>query len=75
MTNPAINVVLQKMDEIQKEFFKLQEQVMDNDTDYKYTNPELYAKIGSMFGRGYETMANAVANLALNDIKTKTRLT
>jgi len=75
MTNPAINIVLQKMDEAQKEFFKLQEQVMKDDTNYKYDNPELYAKIGSMFGKGYETMADAVASLAMNDIKNKTRLT
>jgi len=74
MTNPAINIILQKMDEVQKEFFKLQGQVMKIDLDYKFNDPELYAKIGSMFGKGYETMADAVASLAMNDIKNKTRL-
>lgn len=74
MTNPAINTVLDKMNEVQKEFFKLQEQVASKDLDFKYTNPELYMNIGTMFAKGYEKMADAVAALALNDIKTKTRL-
>lgn len=74
MTNPAINTVLEKMNEVQKEFFKLQGQVMSKDLDFKYKNPELYMNIGMVFAKGYEKMADAVASLALNDIKTKTRL-
>ena len=35
MTNPAIDTILQKMDELQKEFFKVQGQVMNKDTSGK----------------------------------------
>lgn len=62
------------MNEVQKEFFKLQEQIKSKDFDFKYDNPERYVNIGSLFAKGYETMADAVASLALNDIKSKTRL-
>ena len=74
MTNPAINIILQKMDEVQKEFFKLQGQVMNKDYDYKHDDPQLYANIGGIFGDGYEKIADAVGLLALKDIKTKTRM-
>lgn len=74
MTNPAIDTILQKMDELQKEFFKAQGQVMNKDGAGMYDNPELYANIGSKFGKGYEIMADAVGLLALNDIKSKTRM-
>lgn len=74
MTNPNINSILQKMDELQKEFFKAQGQVMNKDTSSKTDNSGLYTNIGSMFCKGYETMADAVALLALNDIKSKTRM-
>ena len=32
MINPAIDSILQKMDDLQKEFFKAQGQVMNKDT-------------------------------------------
>lgn len=74
MTNPAINSILQKMDDLQKEFFKAQGQVMGKDASGVHDNPDLYANIGSKFGKGYEIMADAVGLLALNDIKSKTRM-
>jgi hypothetical protein len=74
MTNPGINVILQKMDDLQKEFFKVQGQIMNKDTAGKIDNPEMYANIGLDFCKGYETMADAVALLAKNDIKSKTRM-
>ena len=74
MTNPNINSILQKMDELQKEFFKTQGQVMSKDISWKTDNPELYTNIGSMFCKGYESMADAVAFLAMSDIKSKTRM-
>lgn len=74
MTNPNIDSILQKMDELQKEFFKAQGQVRNKDHYWKIDNPELYINIGGMFCKGYEAMADAVALLALNDIKSKTRM-
>ena len=74
MTNPGIDTILQKMDELQKEFFKVQGQVMNKDTSGKTDDPELYPNIGSKFCKGYEMMADAVGLLALNDIKSKTRM-
>ena len=74
MTNPAIDSILQKMDELQKEFFKAQGQVMNKDTSGKIVDPTLYPSIGSKFRKGYEMMADAVGLLALNDIKSKTRM-
>lgn len=74
MTNPGIDTILQKMDDIQKEFFKAQGQVMNKDTSGKTDDPELYPNIGSKFCNGYEMMADAVGLLALNDIKSKTRM-
>lgn len=74
MTNPNINTILQKMDELQKEFFKAQGQVMNKDVSGKMENPELYTSIGGKFCQGYEMMADAVGLLALNDIKSKTRM-
>ena len=74
MTNPAIDSILQKMDELQKEFFKAQGQVMNKDTSGKIDDPTLYPSIGSKFCKGYEMMADAVGLLSLNDIKSKTRM-
>ena len=74
MTNPAIDSILQKMDELQKEFFKAQVQVMNKDTYGKIDDPTLYPSIGSKFCKGYEMMAVAVGLLALNEIKSKTRM-
>ena len=74
MTNPAIDSILQKMDELQKEFFKTQGQVMNKDTSWKIDDPTLYPSIGSKFCKCYEMMADAVGLLALNDIKSKTRM-
>ena len=45
MTNPAIDSILQKMDELQKEFFKAQGQVMNKDTSGKIDDPTLYPSI------------------------------
>lgn len=74
MTNPGIDTILQKMDDLQKEFFKAQGQVMNKDTSGKIDDPDLYANIGGKFCEGYEMMADAVGLLALNDIKSKTRM-
>lgn len=74
MTNPAIDSILHKMDDLQKEFFKAHGQVMNKDTSGKIDNPDLYANIGSEFCKGYEMMADAVGLLAMNDIKSKTRM-
>ena len=74
MTNPGIDTILQKMDDLQKEFFKAQGQVMNKDTYGKIDDPILYPSIGSKFCKGYEMMADAVGLLALNDIKSKTRM-
>ena len=74
MTNPAIDSILQKMDELQKEFFNAQGQVMNKDTSGKIDNPDLYANIGGKFCKGYEMMADAVGLLAMNDIQSKTRM-
>ena len=74
MTNPAIDSILQKMDELQKEFFKVQGQVMSKDTSGKIDDHILYPSIGSKFCKGYEMMADVVGLLALNDIKSKTRM-
>ena len=74
MTNPGIDTILQKMDELPKEFFKVHGQVMNKDTSGKIDNPDLYANIGGKFCKGYEMMADAVGLLALNDIKSKTRM-
>ena len=74
MTNPCIDTILQKMDDLQKEFFKAQGQVKSKDSSGVYDNPELYANIGSKFCKGYEMMADAVGLLAMNDIKSKTRM-
>ena len=52
MTNPAIDSILQKMDELQKEFFKAQGQVMNKDTYGKIDDPTLYPSIGSKFCKG-----------------------
>ena len=35
MTNPCIDTILQKMDDLQKEFFKAQGQIMNKDTSGK----------------------------------------
>ena len=74
MTNPGIDTILKKMDDLQKEFFKAQGQVMNKDTSGKIDNPDLYANIGGKFCNGYEMMADAVGLLAQNDIKSKTRM-
>ena len=74
MTNPGINTILQKMDELQNEFFKAQGQIKDRDSYGVHDNPDLYANIGSKFCEGYEMIADAVGLLALNDIKSKTRM-
>ena len=74
MINQAIDSILQKMDELQKEFFKAQGQVMNKDTYGKIDDPTLYPSIGSKFFKGYEMMADAVGLIALNDIKSKTRM-
>ena len=74
MVNPAIDSILQKMDELQKEFFKAQGQVMNKDTYGKIDDPSRYPSIGSKFCKGYEMRADAVGLLALNDIKSKTRM-
>ena len=74
MTNPGINSILQKMDELQKEFFKTQGQIKNKDVSGNRENPEMYANIGGEFCKGYEIMADAVALLAQNDIKSKTRM-
>ena len=74
MTNPGIDIILQKMDDLQKEFFKAQGQIKGRDSSGVHDNPDLYANIGSEFCKGYEMMADAVGLLALNDIKSKTRM-
>ena len=74
MTTPAIDTILQKMDELQKEFFKVPGQVLNKDTHGKIDDPTLSPSIGSKFCKGYEMMADAVGLLALNDIKSKTRM-
>lgn len=74
MVNQGIDVILQKMDDLQKEFFKVQGQIMNKDISGKMDDPELYANIGGKFCQGYETMADAVSLLAKNDIKSKTRM-
>ena len=74
MINQAIDSILQKMDELQKEFFKAQGQVMNKDAYGKIDDPTLYPSIVSKFCKGYEMMADAVGLLALNDIKSKTRM-
>lgn len=74
MINPGINKVLQKMDDLQNEFFKVQGQIKGRDSSGVHDNPDLYANIGSEFCNGYEMMADAVGLLALNDIKSKTRM-
>lgn len=74
MTNPGINSILQKMDELQKEFFKTQGQIKNKDVSGSRENPEMYANIGGEFCKGYEIMADAVALLAQNDVKSKTRM-
>ena len=74
MTNPGIDTILQKMDDLQKEFFKAQGQVMNKDTSGKIDNPDLYANIRHTFCKDYEMMADAVGLLALNDIKSNTRM-
>ena len=74
MTNPAIDSILQEMDERQQQFLNTQGQVMNKDTSGKTDDPELYPNIGSKFCKGYEMMADAVGLLALNDIKSKTRM-
>ena len=68
ITNPAIDSILQKMDELQKEFFKAQGQVMNKDTDGKSDEPTLYPCILSKFCYGYDLMADAVVLLVLNFI-------
>lgn len=45
MTNPGIDTILQKMDDLQKEFFKAQGQVMNKDTSGKIDDPSLYANM------------------------------
>lgn len=74
MTNPGIDTILEKMDDLQKEFFKAQGQVMNKDISGKIDDPSLYASIGGKFCKGYEMMADAVGLLAMNDIKSKTRM-
>ena len=74
MTNPAIDSILQKMDELQKELFNTQGQIKGRDSSGVHDNPDLYPNIGSKFCKGYEMMADAVGLLALNDIKSKTRM-
>lgn len=74
MTNPAINAVLEKMNEVQEEFFKIKDQVKDKDSDFASDEPDLYMNIVTKFSKGYEKMADAVALLAYNDIKNETRL-
>lgn len=49
MTNPGIDTILQKMDDLQKEFFKVHGQVMNKDTSGKIDDPILYPSIGSKF--------------------------
>ena len=74
ITNPGIDTILQKMDDLQKEFFKVHGQVMNKDTSGKIDDPTLYPSIVSKFCKGYEMMADAVGLLAMNDIKSKTRM-
>ena len=68
MINPNIDTALQKMNELQKEFFKVKSQIEKDDI---YGTPEMYVNIGSTFWDGYKMMADAVAALAMNDIKSK----
>ena len=74
MTNPGIDTILKTMEDLQKEYYKAKGQVMNKDTSGKIDNPDLYANIGGKFCKGYEMMADAVGLLALNDIKSKTRM-
>lgn len=74
MTNPRFNILLEKMKEVQKEFEKIQEQVMKQDFVGRFDDPHLYADIGGRFGKGYEEMAAAVALLAYHEIKAQNRM-
>lgn len=74
MTNPRFNILLQKMNEVQDEFFKIQEQIMKTDNVGRSDDPQLYANIGTKFGKGYEAMAEAVGLLAYNEIKAQNRI-